>query len=245
MPTAGKVALIGGGGVTLFFLGRAVVDHFTGASSSTAAQPVDTSTSGDSSGGSSGSDSGGSSGTSGSAADYSSALDSLAQGQTQLAQILATNQQQLTSQLAQNDQQTGSALNSLMGQMSQGGATSSNQIGAVQPQYQAPISTIPSRNTVQTPGGVMVTATGSDSYNQAVDKAVGQWINRKWVAGSYGSSGQFVAKTQSGANVYNSYEESTGHSARATAPAPARSAARPVARPVRKPVRKQVTKPKK
>ena len=54
------------------------------------------------------------------------------------------------------------------------------------------------------------------AYNQNVNNKGGQYINNQFVAGEYNSSGQFVANSQAGANVYNKYEASRGVSARAS-----------------------------
>lgn len=74
-----------------------------------------------------------------------------------------------------------------------------------------------------TAGGAHVTANQngtllsvSHSYNSAVNSTGGQYINGKYVKGTYNQTGQFNAATQAGANTYNSYEQSVGSNARAT-----------------------------
>ena len=62
---------------------------------------------------------------------------------------------------------------------------------------------------------VIPSVTTLGAYNQSVNNKGGQYINNKFVAGDYNSSGQFVANTQAGATIYNNYEASRGASARA------------------------------
>lgn len=112
LPTWGKFALVGGGGLALYLLYRAYAS--SSSSTSTAAQPVVSTPSTSSSGstGSTGAVVG--SGTSG--GGNSAALEQLAMGQAQLAQLMATNNQQLTqsfqSQLSTENGQFLAALNS-------------------------------------------------------------------------------------------------------------------------------------
>lgn len=70
-------------------------------------------------------------------------------------------------------------------------------------------------HVVREPDGSISVASGGDSYNEAVNQAGGQWINGQWVAGTYNSSGQFVAANAKAASIYNAAEEAAGKSARA------------------------------
>ncbi len=155
LSTPQKIAIVGGGGLALFFLGRAAYDQFSGNSSSassttTSPAAVDTTGSGDTS--------------SGDTTDMSSAISQLAQNdqtfQTSLTQALANSQQQdqafqqsITQALAQSQQSTQQQL-AAQNQQFQQALTSivqgQNQ-SATQSQYQQPISGLQnSQQSVQT-----------------------------------------------------------------------------------------------
>lgn len=54
-----------------------------------------------------------------------------------------------------------------------------------------------------------------NNYNSTVNANGGQYINRTFVPGAYNDQGQYVAKTATGAAIYNNYEASRGSSATA------------------------------
>lgn len=85
----------------------------------------------------------------------------------------------------------------------------------------APVNSTPAGRggtvyVVSNPNGAMVAATGNNAYNRATNGAGGQFINGQFDKGQYNlQTGQFMAATKAGQNLYDSYEQSRGNGARA------------------------------
>lgn len=185
LGTTGKVVVVGGAGVAVYFLAQAVIPYFSSSSSSTTTTGTGT---------------GGTGGSGLSSADVTSIVQNAVAGaaatnQQDLAAIAQQNSQQnaqLAAQLQAGQQAQTQLLGSLLGQMSYG----ANQ-GSPSPNLQPAGTVAPAGHSVNqsvvlaaNPSGKLV---ANANYAAAVDQAGGVYENHQFIAGHY-ANGQFVPR---------------------------------------------------